>query len=128
LSIRSYIVPRIDVQLAATFQSIPSPTSLVASYNVPFAIVAQSLGRPLSGGVANATVNLVPPGTMFAERINQVDLRIGKVLRFGPRRATIGIDLYNLTNSDAVTAVNPNFATRFRPTSILQSRFAKISM
>ncbi len=126
--IATYVVPRIDVQLAATFQSIPSATSLVANYNVPTAVVAQRLGRPLSGGAANATVNLVPPGTMFNERINQVDLRIGKILRFGPRRAMMGIDLYNLTNSDAVTAVNPNFATRFRPTSILQSRFAKISM
>lgn len=124
----SYVVPRVDVQLAATFQSIPSSVALAANLNVPTAVVAQSLGRPLSGGVANATVNIVAPGVLYGERINQVDLRVGKIVRFGARRATFSLDLFNLTNGDTVTATNNNYATLWRPTSILQARFAKLSV
>ena len=44
----SYVVPKVDVQLAATFQSKPG-AMLAANYAVPNADVAPSLGRDLSG-------------------------------------------------------------------------------
>ena len=56
----SYLVPKVDVQLAATFQSKPGPM-LEANYAAPNAVVATSLGRSLSGNAANVTVNLVQP-------------------------------------------------------------------
>ncbi len=123
----TYIIPRADVQVSATFQSIPSSTTLAANYNVPSAEAARTLGRPLAGGAANATVNLVAPGVLYGERINQIDLRVGKILRLGQRRATVSLDIYNLTNGDTVTAVNTNYATLWRPTTVLQARFLKIS-
>ncbi len=122
-----YVLPRVDVQVSATFQSIPSSTTLAANYNVPSAEAARTLGRPLAGGAANATVNLVAPGVLYGERINQLDLRVGKILRLGERRATISLDVYNLTNGDTVTALNTNYATLWRPTGVLQARFLKIS-
>ena len=39
---------------------------LAGNYNVPSAIIAQSLGRAPSGGVANVTVNLITPGRSMA--------------------------------------------------------------
>src|SRR6185503_15843801 len=54
----TYLVPRADINLAATFQSTPGP-QIAANYLAPSALVASSLGRPLSGGAANVTVNLV---------------------------------------------------------------------
>ncbi len=122
----AYTIPRIDIQVSGTLQSIPGP-ALLANYNLPTAAAATTLGRPLSGGAANMTVSVIEPGAMYGERLNQIDLRIAKVFRAGQRRAMIGFDLYNLTNSATVLTVNNNYGTLWRPTSVLQARFVKIS-
>ena len=60
----TYMVPRIAVQFAAAFQSIPGPM-LTATLPVPSATVQTigGLGRPLAGNAANVTVNVIQPGT-----------------------------------------------------------------
>ena len=58
--------------------------------------------------------------------MNQVDLRFGKILTFGGTRANIGVDIYNVLNSNAVLAVNDAFASWQAPTDILNARFAKL--
>ena len=63
---------------------------------------------------------------MYGERMNQVDLRFGKILQFGRTRANVGLDIYNVLNSNAVLAVNPAFASWQQPTEILNARFAKV--
>jgi hypothetical protein len=123
----SYVIPRMDVQVSATFQSIPG-NLIAANFNAPNALVTPSLGRPLSGGAANITVNLVEPGTIYGERLNQIDFRIGKLLRIGRTRSTVSLDLYNALNSDTVLTTNNNFAAWQRPQTLIQSRFAKIAL
>jgi hypothetical protein len=122
----TYTVPRIDVNLATTFQSTPGPQILA---NRPFtnAEVAPSLGRNLSGGAQNVTINLVPPGSMYGERANQLDLRLSKVLRFGTQRATMNLDIYNTLNANAVVVQNNNYAVWQVPQRILDGRLFKIS-
>lgn len=122
----TYVVPRVDVQLAATFQSMPGP-QISANYNAPNALVQPSLGRPLSGGAANVTVNLVEPGTMYGERSNQLDVRVGRAFRLGAVRTTLNLDLFNALNTDAVLAYNNNYAAWLVPTSILGARLVKLS-
>ena len=78
----SYVVPKGDVQVAATFQSKPG-AMLAANYAVPNAAVVPSLGRDLSGNAPNVTVNLIAPGTMYGDRINQLDVRVAKTLTIG---------------------------------------------
>ena len=125
----SYLIPKGAVQVAATFQSKPGPM-LAANYAVPNAAVVGSLGRNLSGNAANVTVNLVAPGTMYGERINQLDLRIGKSLKHGRFRALFALDIYNAANSSAVLTYNNTFVpggTWLQPLTILTPRFVKFT-
>ena len=123
----SYLVPKIGVQVSSTFQNIPGP-EIAATFTATNAVITPSLGRPLSGGAANIAVNLVEPGTMYGERLNQLDFRLGKVLRFGGKRATFSLDLYNALNVDTVLTLNNAFATWQRPQTVMLARFAKIGV
>jgi hypothetical protein len=120
----TYTVPKIDVQVAATVQSVPGPM-IIANYVATNAVVQPSLGRPLSGAAANMTVGIVDPGSMYGERSNSVQLRVAKMLRFGKTRATTSLDLYNIFNANPVLTLNSAFATWQRPLSILNARWAK---
>jgi hypothetical protein len=59
-------------------------------------------------------------------------MRFGKLLRFGGTRANIGIDPYNLFNSNVGTTFNQAFgadgATWLRPTAVLNPRFARFNV
>jgi hypothetical protein len=122
-----YNVPKVGVGIAATFQSLPGPL-VAANYIVTSALAAQSLGRPLAGNAPNTTVNLVTPGTMYGERLNQLDVRLTKDFRFGGARLfRANLDIYNVMNSNPVRAVNANYASWLIPTSILDPRLFKIS-
>ena len=125
----SYMIPRIAVQVSGTFQSLPGD-SLDANYTVSSAVIAQTLGRPLSGNATNATINLLVPGEVYGDRINQLDFRASKILRFARYRAQIAVDLYNALNSSAIEGYNQAFIAGgawLTPTSILTARFAKIT-
>ena len=102
----------------------------MANYAVPNAAIAPSLGRSLSGGNANATVNLVTPGTLYGDRINQLDFRVGKVIRAGRFRTQISLDLYNALNTDAIQTYNQTFVLNgswLLPNGIIAARFFKIT-
>lgn len=122
----SYTIPRVDVLVSGTLQSLPGPP-ILAAYNAPNSVVAPSLGRSLSGSAANITVNLVEPGTMNGERMNQLDLRVAKLLRFGRTRTRLNVDVYNALNSSAVLTQNSSFGVWQQPTLILVARFVKFS-
>ena len=125
-TLASYTIPRVDVLLSATLQNAPGP-QLHANYNAPNALVAPSLGRPLSGAAANTTVNLVAPGTLYGDRTNQVDLRVAKRLQFGRTRTMANIDFFNALNANPVLVENFNFGAWRQPSVILPGRVVKFS-
>ena len=139
----SYVIPKIDVQASVAYagkagiqvSGFGTPAgiggSLAANYGVPNSLIQPQIGRPLSGGASNATVNLVVPGVLYGDRINEVDVRFGKILRFGSTRANVGIDIYNLLNSTAILSYNQSFIPNgawLIPTSEISARFAKLSV
>jgi outer membrane receptor protein involved in Fe transport len=92
--------------------------------------VKQTLGRDLSGGAANVSVNLVAPATLYADRRNNFDFRVAKIVRYGRTRAQLGIDVYNLTNTDVVTSYNQTFVpggSWLTPTGIQPARYVKLN-
>jgi hypothetical protein len=120
---------KIDAQFSAVFQSKPGQL-LGANYAVPAATVAQTLGRLPSGNVPNVTVNLIEPGTLYGDRINQLDFRISKSFRFGRIRPRVAVDLLNVLNANPVLTYNQTFVpngTWLQANSILTGRFARIS-
>jgi hypothetical protein len=123
----SYTIPRIDLQVSGTLQNLPGP-EIGANFVAANALIAPSLGRNLSGNALNKTINLVEPGTMYRDRLTQLDLRFAKILRFGRTKSTLQIDLYNALNTDAVLTSNNNFGTWLRPQSIILARFAKFGL
>jgi hypothetical protein len=122
----TYTVPRVDVLLGATFQSLPGP-HLGALYVLSTAEAATTLGRPLSGGVANTTVNILESGKYYVPRANLLDVRFGKIVRFGGRRASVNLDIHNILNGSAVLLINNNFSAWQTPQAILEARLFKLS-
>jgi hypothetical protein len=128
-SLASYVIPKVDVQVSGVFQSKPGP-ALLANYVVPGPVAAAALGRPLAGNAPNVTVNLIEPGTLYGNRINQLDLRLAKLLRFNGTRTMIGIDLYNALNTDAILTYNNTFVpggTWLQPLTVVTARMIRFS-
>jgi hypothetical protein len=123
----AYTIPQLDVQFSAAYQNLPGPQIL--SDQVYSSGEVQGLGRALSGGTrANATVGLIAPGTFYGDRIQQLDLSLAKLLRFGPRRFRIAADIFNALNSSAVLVENSTYANFRRPDEIILARFVKFSV
>jgi hypothetical protein len=121
----SYEIPKIDVLVSGALQSVPGP-QVIGDFVAANALVSSSLGRPLAGGAANVTVDVVPPGKMYGDRRNQLDLRVGKALHFGRVRTKVNLDINNVFNANPVLTENPSFAVFRQPASILPARIARI--
>ena len=61
----------------------------------------------------------------------ELNMRVGKVLRFGRSSANVGVDFYNLLNAATPLSYNQAFIPNgawLTPTSVLSARFMKLSM
>src|SRR5439155_22735596 len=114
--------------LIANRDTRASETSLCLGYNAGTNTCA--VGRLYAGAVNDNTtqsINLVLPGTSYGDRTNQLDLRLGKILRYARTRTQVSFDVYNVLNSSAVQSYNNGYTSTViawpKPTSILQARF-----
>jgi hypothetical protein len=140
----TYTVPKIDVMVSAILRSQPnsSPGGAVGSngasrgadYQMNAAQFLAATGRALRPGVTSQTVDLLLPGQLYGDRVNGVDMRFSKILRFGAKRANIGLDLYNVFNMNTPTAYEELFdpgtsgANWMRPDSVLLPRFLRFNV
>jgi hypothetical protein len=121
-ALASYTVP-FDVRVSGTYQSLPGPQ--IVANNV-YAGTVPSLGRPFTLGQVNA--NLIRPGTLYGDRLNQFDLRFTKIVRVGRGRVDLNVDLYNAFNSDAILLQQDAFGVAWqRPLTVIQPRFVKFA-
>jgi Carboxypeptidase regulatory-like domain len=140
----SYRIPKADVLVSSTIRSTrtvasenaSNGASLAANYQLPNTVVQQLLGRLPAGASAaqTTTVNLLAPSELYPlTRRTEVDMRFAKILRFGGSRLDVGIDVYNLFNSNATTTYLQTFlysnggATWLDPTAILGPRLARVN-
>ena len=124
-----YTIPKADVQVSGTFQSLPG-VPVEARLSAPF--------LPGVGGLQQfpgiAVFHIIEPGQVYGDRLNQIDIRVAKILRFGRTRSIVGFDIYNLLNTDVVTGQNNVYTpvgstgTWQVPNLILQARFIKFSI
>jgi hypothetical protein len=144
----TYTVPKIDVLLSGTFRSLPYPGNEFPSVQsqsiggqatalflgVP-GLDSTNLGRPLSSGIPVEFLQIVEPGKLYGDRLNALDLRFGKNLRYGNTRTLINLDIFNVFNSNTPQVFQRNYtapsntprSTYLDPLSIMSARFFKIS-
>jgi hypothetical protein len=134
--VASYTVPKINVALGLAYQNIPG-IELAAAYAEPNSDIARSvasggLGHLPFGAIsptATTALSIIPPETDYYNRLNQLDLRLGKILKFGGKtRMNLSLDLYNLFNQGTITAASFSYTTWLAPQSVIAPRLAKVSM
>jgi hypothetical protein len=136
----SYTVPRIDVLVSGTFRSVPfagadfpsiagqSLNAQVTAVQIPGVFAETNLGRMFSSGIPVQFLNLVEPGTLYGERLNNVDLRFGKVVRYNRTRTLVALDIYNVGNSNTPDGYLQTYGTTYlNPVSVTAARLFKIS-
>jgi hypothetical protein len=134
----TYVVPKVDVQVAASFQFKPGTLGLGGndsasngnSINANYTVTNAIAGIPLLNN--QQSVNLLLPGELYGDYIRQVDLRFGKNLRFGRTRSLVALDVYNLFNANPGLTYQQAFtgagATWYTPTTLLMPRFVRFNV
>jgi carboxypeptidase family protein len=108
------------VQLGAMLQSYAG-NPLMVNWSVPANLFP-------GGRTQSVTVNLVPPGSKYLDRWNQLDLSFRKVFKIGKYRVDGAMDMFNALNSNVVLSENQNFgATLGQPQAVLQGRLLRVS-
>ena len=113
----SYTIPKVDVLVSATVRSQP-PLAIGANWLVPNTHDPDAPRRHRCRrdcrATGNSTIDLTDSEhLLFADnRRTQVDMRFAKVVRFGRTRTDIGVDLWNLFNTNYATGYA---GTRTRP-------------
>jgi hypothetical protein len=121
----SYTLPWYGIRVSGTFQSLYGPQLAGTNiYNNTNRLTQTTLNRPFTLG--QATVNVYEPVSQYGDRLNQIDLRLTKIVNFGKGRLDLNVDFFNAFNSDAVLTELQAFGPAWRlPTTVIQPRFVK---
>ena len=98
-----------DFQVSTIYQNIPG-VPIRASYTATDAEISKTLNRHLAACPSQTaatcnqtvTVDLIPPFSLYGDRIQQVDLRFTRSLKMGNRRLQGNFDIYNILNASTV--------------------------
>ena len=125
-------------QLSGSFQSVRGPEITAAWTSTTFnnTIRFPNSSRTSLGATPTMTVQLIEPGTMYDDRLYQVDVRGSRSFGSGRTRIKLMLDLYNALNANPVLQraafggvdpySYPNPGTYNRPLGILEGRLFKV--
>jgi hypothetical protein len=153
----AYVIPWVDVLVSTVFQSFPGPELAgtltynkqdviwdPASASRATAVCATATdGVGCLGSTRNSTttnVQLLNQNELYGERVTTFDVKLAKNIRFANKRATIGVDIYNVFNSDAIESYNVTFTPDnpltpevepnnwLQPTGLISPRFLRLQV
>jgi hypothetical protein len=81
--------------------------------------------------LTSMTVPLQPYGSVFTERVNEVELRISKTIHYNRTVIEPRLDIFNLLNRDTATAwrsVNYGTPSYLQPSAVPPARFVGLSL
>jgi hypothetical protein len=108
------------VQFGVTYSAAPGP-EVAANY----VITQTTPAVPLTGGTR--LVNVVDPGQEFVKHIQQLDLRLSKILKMGRTRAVLSVDFANLLNANYTQTITTAYGGRWlAPANIMDPRLIKL--
>lgn len=121
-------------QASGSFQSVRGPeiTAAWTSANFNNTIRFPDSSRTSLGATPSVTVQLIEPGTLYDDRLYQLDLRGTRTFGRGRTRVRVMVDLYNAFNNNAVLQrasfgqLDTYGPVWGRPISILEGRLFKV--
>jgi hypothetical protein len=124
---------RHEFKLAATYPlpwQVEAGVSFMSYPGEPLTVMWAVPANLFPGGRTQAvTVALIPPGTAFLERWNQLDVNLKRSFRIANLELRPSVDVYNLLNSSVVLSELQVYGPALgQPTSILQGRFMKLGL
>lgn len=116
----SYPLPW-GISAGAVFQSTPGAARSI-TYVVNRTIVPQL-------SLSSVTVTLNESGSLYLERLNQLDLRFSKTIRYRATRIQPQLSIFNLTNSATILTQNNSFGPALdRVQKVLDGRLVRLGV
>ncbi|MBI3263514.1 MAG: hypothetical protein HYZ58_10245, partial [Acidobacteria bacterium] len=116
-------------EIGGSFQSYPGGSQQVDN-NEPWLDVDYRVTRSILPGLVQSlvTVPLIQPGTKYLPRMNQLDVRFGRLFKVSGVRLRPQFDVYNATNSSSILAVGEIYGSALdRVNQILPGRVFGLS-
>ncbi len=116
----SYLLPY-GVRFGAVFQSIAGAER----------VILYPVDRTVLPALVQSSVNvrLNEPGSLFDDRVHQLDMNIGKTFRMANMTVAPQVELFNIFNANAVaTQVNTFGASLGRPLTVLPARLVRVGL
>ena len=114
----AYVVPWADVLVSTIYQYRPGVARTAIFIFLTSDAVeweANSVhrqGTPFYtdfGSTPRLVTNLLNPGDLYSESLHMWDLKLAKNLRFAGKRLSVGVDVFNLFNTDTVLFYDPRY-------------------
>ena len=84
--------------------------------------------------------HVTEPIEMYGERVTYADMKFAKNIRFANKRAQVGVDVYNIFNSNAILGYNGTYTVDnpatptvevnnwLQPTSLVTPRYVRFQL